>query len=53
VLLIVVATIGFVQTGRMLARETESAPRATNGTLVVLSALILAVAAFSAYLAIG
>jgi putative membrane protein len=53
VLLIVVATIRFVQTGRMLARETEAAPRATNGTLVVLSALILGVAAFSAYLAIG
>jgi putative membrane protein len=53
VLLIVVATIRFARFAQLLARETPQPPRAGDATLIVLSALILGVAAFSAYLAIG
>ncbi len=53
VALIVLATIRFLQTTRLLEKEEAHRPQATHPTLLALSALILAVAGFSAYLAIG
>lgn len=53
VALIVIATLRFLQTARYLEDEDRHRPRATGITLLALSALILGVAIFSAYLAIG
>jgi putative membrane protein len=53
VVMIVVATIRFLRTERLLEDEEYHKPRATRSTLWALSALVLGVAAFSAYIAIG
>jgi len=53
VALIAIATIRFLQIARLLADEGTHWPRWTQATLFLLSAMVLAVAAFSAYLAIG
>jgi putative membrane protein len=53
VVLIVVATIRFLQTARLLEDDGSHTPRATRTTLVALSALVLGVAGFSAWLAVG
>lgn len=51
VLLIVVATLRFLHTARLLADDSTHGARATRATLLTLSLLILGVAGFSAYLA--
>jgi putative membrane protein len=53
VTLIVVATARFLQTARLLEDRALHPPRATHATLFALSALVLAVAGFSAWLAVG
>ncbi|WP_442753861.1 YidH family protein [Methylocystis sp. JAN1] len=53
VLLIAVATIRFLHTARLLEDEVAHRPQKTHATLVLLSGVVLCVAAFSAYLAIG
>ncbi len=53
VTLILVATARFLQTARLLEDARQHAPRATHLTLFALSALVLAVAGFSAWLAVG
>jgi putative membrane protein len=53
VFLIVVATIRFVHTARLLEDEAAHRPQRTHASLVLLSSVVLTVAAFSAYLAIG
>jgi putative membrane protein len=53
VVLIVVAAVRFLHTARLLEDEAPHHPLVTRGTLVTLSALVLAVAGFSAYLALG
>ena len=53
VTLIVVSSIRFLQTANLLEQEAQHPPRATHATLYLLSALVLGVAAFSAYLSIG
>jgi len=53
VVLILVATIRFLQTARLLQDAAAHTPGATRITLFALSALILGVAGFSAYLALG
>jgi putative membrane protein len=53
VFLIVVATIRFLQTARLLEDEVSHRPQRTHATLILLSAVVLSVAAFSAYLALG
>ncbi|MBM3578234.1 MAG: DUF202 domain-containing protein [Alphaproteobacteria bacterium] len=52
VLLIVISTIRFIHTARLLSRDEPYTARATSGSLYFLSLLLLAVAAFSAYLVI-
>lgn len=53
VTLIIVATVRFLQTARLLEDDGAHMPQATRVTLVTLSALVLCVAGFSAYLAVG
>ncbi|PPD41622.1 MAG: hypothetical protein CTY15_13310 [Methylocystis sp.] len=53
VAIIFIATIRFLQTARWLASDAARTPPAIHATLVALSTLILAVAAFSAWLAFG
>ncbi|MGJ0392927.1 MAG: YidH family protein [Methylocystis sp.] len=53
VALVVLATVRFLQTTRLLEKEEAHRPQATHPTLLALSALILAVAGFAAYLAVG
>jgi putative membrane protein len=53
VTLILVATARFLQTARLLEDARQHAPRTTHLTLFALSALVLAVAGFSAWLAVG
>lgn len=53
VVLIVVATLRFLHTARLLTADAPQSSRATYVSLYVLSALVLGVAAFSAYLALG
>lgn len=53
VVLIVVATLRFLHTARLLSSDAPHLPRATHPSLVVLSVLVLGVAVFSAYLAFG
>jgi putative membrane protein len=53
VAMIVVATIRFRQTARLLEDQENHRPRATESSLFALYVLVLGVAAFSAYLAIG
>ncbi|WP_424362232.1 YidH family protein [Methylocystis parvus] len=53
VFLIVVATIRFLHTARLLEDEAAHRPQRTHATLILLSSIVLSVAAFSAYLAIG
>ena len=53
VVLIIVATVRFLQTARRMRPLVFQQPRATRVTLVALSALVLGVAGFSAYLAVG
>lgn len=52
VMLIVISTIRFIHTARLLARDEPYTARATSVSLYFLAVLLLAVAAFSAYLAI-
>jgi putative membrane protein len=53
VILIIVAMVRFLQTVRLLSENAAHVPRETSSTLFLLSALVLSVAAFSVYLAIG
>ncbi|WP_363347802.1 DUF202 domain-containing protein [Methylocystis echinoides] len=53
VVLIMVATIRFLHTARLLEDDGAHTPGATRVTLIALSALVLGVAGFSAYLAVG
>jgi putative membrane protein len=53
VILIIVAMVRFLQTVRLLSENAAHVPRETSTTLFLLSALVLSVAAFSVYLAIG
>ena len=53
VVLILVAAARFLHTARLLEDETPHRPGVTRGTLLTLSALVLAVAAFSGWLALG
>jgi putative membrane protein len=52
-MLIVISTIRFIHTGRLLARDELYTARATSVSLYFLAVLLLTVAAFSAYLAIA
>jgi len=52
VMLIVVSTIRFIHTARLLSRDEPYTARATSVSLYFLAFLLLAVAGFSAYLAI-
>lgn len=52
VTIIVVATVRLLQTARLLEDEATHRPSATHWTLWALSALVLGVAIFSAYLAV-
>jgi putative membrane protein len=52
VMLIVISTIRFIHTARLLSRDEPYTARATSVSLSFLAALLLAIAAFSAYLAI-
>ncbi|MGD9657552.1 MAG: YidH family protein [Methylocystis sp.] len=51
VTLIVVSTVRFIHTARLLSRDEPYTARTTSVSLYVLAALLLAVAAFSGYLA--
>jgi putative membrane protein len=53
VVLIIVATVRFLETARLIEDDDAHTPRATRVTLVTLSILVLGVAGFSAYLAVG
>ncbi len=53
VTLILVSTVRFLRTARLLEDASRHAPSATHVTLFTLSALVLAVAGFSAWLAVG
>lgn len=53
VALILVATLRFLHTARLLEQDEQVRPRVTHGTLYLLSAMVICVAAFSFYLAIG
>jgi len=53
VLMIAIATIRFLQTSRLLEDENVHGPRKTHATLFLLSGVVMGVAAFSAWLAIG
>jgi putative membrane protein len=53
VVLIIVATVRFLETARLIEDDDAHTPRATRVTLVTLSMLVLGVAGFSAYLAVG
>jgi putative membrane protein len=53
VALIVVAVLRFLLTAWLLADKEAHSAAATRGTLLILCALLLAVAGFSAYLALG
>ncbi|RTL78661.1 MAG: DUF202 domain-containing protein [Hyphomicrobiales bacterium] len=53
VALIIVATLRFLQTARLIEDGEAHTPAATRVTLVTLSALVLGVAVFCAYLAVG
>ncbi len=53
VAMIFIATVRFLQIARLLEKEATMDFRALRGTLVPLALLVLGVAAFSAYLAIG
>ncbi|HEY8126199.1 MAG TPA: DUF202 domain-containing protein [Methylocystis sp.] len=53
VTLIVISTIRFIHTARLLSRDEPYTARATSVSLYFLAALLLAVALFSAYLAIA
>lgn len=53
VVLIAVAALRFLQTGALLEDDAPHRPSVTRGTLLTLSALVLAVAAFSGWLALG
>ncbi|MBM3578385.1 MAG: DUF202 domain-containing protein [Alphaproteobacteria bacterium] len=52
VILIVISTVRFIHTARLLSRDEPYAAYATSVSLYVLAVLLLAVAAFSAYLAV-
>jgi len=52
VLLIVISTIRFIHTARLLSRDEPYTASATSGSLYFLALLLLAVAGFSAYLVI-
>lgn len=51
--LILVATVRFIHTARLLNEDSAYSMRATRGSLILLGVLVLGVAAFSAYLTIG
>jgi putative membrane protein len=53
VVLIVLSTIRFIHTARLLSEEASYTERATRVSMILLAALVLCVAAFSAFLAIG
>ncbi len=53
VILMIVATIRFLRTARLLEDDAPHSPRATRATLATLATLVLCVALFSAYLALG
>jgi putative membrane protein len=53
VMLIVISTIRFIHTARLLARDEPYTARATSVSLYFLAVLLLTIAAFSAYLAIA
>ncbi|QGM99167.1 YidH family protein [Methylocystis parvus] len=53
VLMIVIATIRFLQTARLLEDGSDHPPRRIRTTLFALSAIVMGVAFFSGYLAIG
>jgi putative membrane protein len=53
VTLIVISTIRFIHTARLLSRNETYTTRATSISLYLLAMLLLAVAAFSAYLAVA
>ncbi|MGE0194645.1 MAG: YidH family protein [Methylocystis sp.] len=53
VTLIVISTIRFIHTARLLSRDEPYTARATNVSLYFLSALLIAVAVFSAYVVIA
>lgn len=53
VLIIAIATTRFLQTARLLEDDAAHRPQRTHATLFLLSAIVMSVAAFSAYLAIG
>jgi putative membrane protein len=52
VMLIVISTIRFIHTARLLSRDEPYTARATSFSLYVLAVLLLGVAGFSAYLAV-
>jgi putative membrane protein len=51
VTLIVISTVRFIHTARLLSRDEPYTAQTTSASLYFLAALLLAVAAFSAYLA--
>lgn len=53
VTLIVISTLRFIHTARLLSRDELYTARATSVSLYFLAALLLAVAGFSAYLAVA
>ncbi len=53
VTLIVVSTVRFIHTARLLSREEPYTARATSVSLYFLAVLLLAVAGFSAYVALA
>jgi putative membrane protein len=53
VMLIVISTFRFIHTAGLLARDEPYTARATSVSLYLLAALLLTIAAFSAYLAIA
>lgn len=53
VVLIVLSTIRFIHTARLLSEDASYTERATRASMILLAALVLCVAAFSAYLALG
>jgi len=53
VTLIVISTLRFIHTARLLSRDELYTARATSVSLYFLAALLLVVAAFSAYLALA
>jgi putative membrane protein len=53
VALIVVATIRFLHTARLLEEDAPHRPQATHISLFILAGIVLSVAAFSIFLAVG